>query len=268
MKGRYETRCMDAVEFLASMEDESVDVVVTDSAYESLEKHRAKGTTTRLKKSDASSNEWFPTFPNARMPDLFRELYRVLRPNAHLYFMSDQETGLFTKPIACDVGFTWWKFLTWAKTGRDMDLVADDDGAELEAAKLDDAKRIGMGYHYRNTTEWVGFYEKGKLKLNDLSISDLLPRARVVKGYPTEKPVSLSRTLIEQSTKPGAVVVDPFMGSGSIGEAAMLTGRDFIGNDVLQSAVDKAAERLRAAGGVRVPHNGLLIPRTRKTLFG
>ena len=60
-------------------------------------------------------------------------------------------------------GFKWWKFLTWGKTGRDMDIVANDDGAEAEAAELDAQKRIGMGYHYRNTTEWIGFYEKGKV---------------------------------------------------------------------------------------------------------
>ena len=49
----------DAVEWLKEFPDESVDLVVTDPPYESLEKHRAVGTTTRLKHSKASSNEWF-----------------------------------------------------------------------------------------------------------------------------------------------------------------------------------------------------------------
>lgn len=53
-----------------------------DPPYESLEKHRAIGTTTRLKHSKASSNDWFTIFPNARFSllasdDLFQGLTRV-----------------------------------------------------------------------------------------------------------------------------------------------------------------------------------------------
>ncbi len=60
---------------------ESVDLVITDPAYESLEKHRAVGTTTRLKHSKASSNDWFKVFPNARFGELFTEVFRVLKRN-------------------------------------------------------------------------------------------------------------------------------------------------------------------------------------------
>ena len=54
---------LDAVEWLRSLDGESVDLVITDPPYESLEKHRAVGTTTRLKHSKASSNDWFRIFP-------------------------------------------------------------------------------------------------------------------------------------------------------------------------------------------------------------
>lgn len=55
----------DAVQWLRALPAESVDLVVTDPAYESLEKHRAIGTTTRLKHSKASSNDWFRVAPSA-----------------------------------------------------------------------------------------------------------------------------------------------------------------------------------------------------------
>ena len=64
---------MDAVDWLRDLAPESVDLVITDPAYESLEKHRAIGTTTRLKHSKASSNDWFNIFPNARFGELFTE---------------------------------------------------------------------------------------------------------------------------------------------------------------------------------------------------
>ncbi len=96
---------MDAVDWLRSLDAESLDLVITDPPYESLEKHRAVGTTTRLKKSKASSNEWFSIFPNSRFEELFKEVYRTLKRDTHFYLFCDQETMFVAKPIAEAVGF-------------------------------------------------------------------------------------------------------------------------------------------------------------------
>ncbi len=61
----------DAVEWLSTLPDASVDLLITDPPYESLEKHRAVGTTTRLKNSKGSSNQWFSIFPNQRFEAFF-----------------------------------------------------------------------------------------------------------------------------------------------------------------------------------------------------
>jgi site-specific DNA-methyltransferase (adenine-specific) len=47
--------------------------------------------------------------------------------------------------------------------------------------------------------------------------------------HPTVKPTDLMRYLCRLVTPPGGTVLDPFMGSGSTGKAAMLEGFDFIG---------------------------------------
>ncbi|MEO8707289.1 MAG: DNA methyltransferase, partial [Kofleriaceae bacterium] len=94
--------------------------------------------------------------------------------------------------------------------------------------------------------------EKGKRKLNNLGIADILEAKRIHNGYPAEKPTSISQTLIEQSTQPGEIVIDPFMGSGSVGGAAIASGRSFCGNDLCTEAVDIARERLLAAGAREV----------------
>src|SRR5678816_1052290 len=93
----FELAALDAVAWLRDLPDASVDLIVTDPAYESLEKHRAIGTTTRLKHSKASSNDWFVIFPNARFPELFAEAHRVLKKNSHLYLFCDQETMFVAK---------------------------------------------------------------------------------------------------------------------------------------------------------------------------
>ena len=212
---------LDAVDWLARLPSESVDLVVTDPAYESLEKHRAVGTTTRLKKSKASSNDWFGIFPNRRFPDLFRELWRVLKRNSHLYVFCDQETAFVVKPIAEAAGFKFWRFIVW------------------------DKEVISTGYHYRPRHELILFLEKGKRNLNDRSETDIIT-ARAIRGrYPTEKPVSVSEVLIRQSSRFGEIVADPFMGSGSVGVAAIQLGRRFLGNDKSRKAVALATRRLR-----------------------
>jgi site-specific DNA-methyltransferase (adenine-specific) len=213
----------DAVDLLRGLPSSSVDLIVTDPAYESLEKHRAIGTTTRLKHSKSSSNDWFTIFPNARFPELFAEAHRVLTRNAHLYLFCDQETMFVAKPLAEQAGFRFWKPIVWDKCA------------------------IGMGYHYRSRYEMILFFEKGKRKLNDLGVPDVLRFPRVHRGYPSEKPAEVSEVLVRQSTLPGELVVDPFCGSGSVGVAALRQGRRFLGGDVSPTAVSVATARLEEA---------------------
>ncbi len=210
----------DAVEWLKSLADSSVDLLITDPPYESLEKHRAIGTTTRLKNSKSSSNKWFDIFPNSRFDELFQEIYRVLKKGSHFYLFCDQETMFVAKPIAEQVGFKFWKPIVWDKCA------------------------IGMGYHYRARYEFILFFEKGKRKLNNLGIPDILEHKRVNRGYPTEKPVSLLEVLIEQSSKEGDVVADPFFGSGSTLVAASNLSRKYLGCDISEDAHQHFKNRL------------------------
>jgi site-specific DNA-methyltransferase (adenine-specific) len=220
---RYHLSDQDAVAWLKTLASESVDLVVTDPAYESLEKHRAKGTTTRLKVSDGSSNEWFDIFPNARFPEFFEQVYRVLKKNTHFYMYCDQETMFVAKPMAEAAGFKFWKPIIWDKVA------------------------IGMGYHYRARYELILFFEKGKRRLSDLGIADVITCKRIRDGYPTQKPVEVSEVLIGQSSQPGDVVVDPFMGSASVGVAALNLGRDFMGTDTSAMALALSHARLVGA---------------------
>ena len=211
---------MDAVEWLRTLAAGSADLVITDPPYESLERHRAVGTTTRLKLSKASSNPWFLIFPNHRFPELFVEIHRVLARNAHFYLFTDPETAFIAKPAAEAAGFKFWKPLIW------------------------DKQNIGMGYHYRARYEMILFFEKGKRRLNNLGTPDILTAPRVRGGYPAEKPPRISEILIEQSTRPGELVLDPFMGSASVGVAANKLDRRFSGNDISADSLALAGARL------------------------
>ena len=225
----FELFTQDAVDWLRDQPAESIDLLITDPAYESLEKHRSIGTTTRLKHSKASSNDWFKIFPNARFAELFQETYRVLKANTHFYLLCDAETMFIAKPVAEQAGFRFWKPLVW------------------------DKRTIGMGYHYRARYELILFFEKGKRRLNDLGIPDIISVPRIRGGYPAEKPAEIADVLVRQSSEPCDVVADPFMGSGSVGVAALRLGRRFLGNDLNPEAARIAAHRLREFGVGRVP---------------
>lgn len=216
----FELHQGDAIDWLKSLGDSSIDLLITDPPYESLEKHRKVGTTTRLKQSKSSSNTWFEIFPNSRFESLFNEVYRVLKKNSHFYLFCDQETAFIVKPIAEAAGFKFWKPIVW------------------------DKMRIGMGYHYRAKYEFILFFEKGKRKLNNLSTPDILSVPRIHKGYPTEKPVELMEILISQSSSDGDTVCDPFMGACATGVAATNLNRSFVGNDISSEALSISYDRL------------------------
>jgi site-specific DNA-methyltransferase (adenine-specific) len=223
----------DAVDLLLQIPNESIDLACFDPAYESLEKWRSTGTTTRLSHSKGSSNDWFQTFPNSRYEELFRELYRVLRPGSFLYMFCDEETRdvvctgfspqigkhigtlVGSTPPLIKAGFKYWKAIVWDKVYP------------------------GMGYHFPAQHEFILMAEKverkGKhRKLNTNRPGDVL-HAKRLKGkqfYPTEKPAALIWKLISESTNINDLVIDPFCGSGVVGTVCAKMGRRYILGDI------------------------------------
>ena len=210
----FEVHQEDALVFLQRLPAESVDLIVTDPPYESINKWRNMGSARCRRLID-----WFPTVSYEYLADCLEEMLRVLKPNAHCYVMGDWETThAHVYPDAERLGWGTWPPVVW------------DKGA------------VGTGYHYRNCIEYVSFLEKGKRALNSKSETNPL-RFKSVRGkhaYPTEKPVTLCETLVRQSSNKGDVVLDPFCGGGSVGVAAQRLGRRFVGVDVWEKGVELA----------------------------
>ena len=62
-------------------------------------------------------------------------------------------------------------------------------------------------------------------------------------GYPTQKPLALLNRIIQVSSNPGDIVLDPFCGCGTTVEAAANLNRQFIGIDIASFALDLIRER-------------------------
>jgi site-specific DNA-methyltransferase (adenine-specific) len=232
----------DAFELLATLPDDSIDLVVTDPPYESLQLHRSRGTTTRL------TTNWFTTVPNARLPELLSAVHRVLRRDRHFYLFCDevtadvikQQQGIGAERLPngarrCEAGFIYWKEILWAKTTL--------DGARI---------RGGTGYHYRAASERILFFEKGKRPLADLAVPDVLLAARSTVPGPAVKPNPVVRALVLQSSAPGELVVDPFCGTGVVGVEARAHGRRFLLGDIDLAYLDPSLADVAPSGVARV----------------
>ena len=94
-------------------------------------------------------------------------------------------------------------------------------------------------------------------------INPINSRAAERLGYPTQKPLALLERIIEASSNPGDVVLDPFCGCGTTVDAAQKLGRRWIGIDVTTLAIDLIDARLRHTYGeeIQETYDMLGIPR-------
>lgn len=108
-------------------------------------------------------------------------------------------------------------------------------------------------------------HPKGRVSANILrtdSFNDgydkffVVPKVRQHKddfnSHPTLKPVELMRHLINLVTFEDGVVLDPFMGSGSTGVAALITGRRFVGYELELGYFNIAKKRLTSVDKIEI----------------
>lgn len=66
-------------------------------------------------------------------------------------------------------------------------------------------------------------------------------------AHPCQIPVEMVRRIVRACSPPGGLVVDPFTGSGTTGEAALMEGRRFIGVELSPAYAELAEKRINAA---------------------
>ncbi|HZY68095.1 MAG TPA: site-specific DNA-methyltransferase, partial [Devosia sp.] len=66
------------------------------------------------------------------------------------------------------------------------------------------------------------------------------------KVHPTQKPEALLHRILNATTKPGDVVLDPFFGTGTTGAVAKKLGRGFIGIERDETYIAAALRRIAA----------------------
>ena len=238
----------DALEKMGTLASGSIDCIVTDPPYQSLDKWRGMGTTTRLGgglNGESDPDKFFQTVDFEYLIECIREFDRLLPKNGHAWVMCDGETVPYilnyvretdeTAFSPCKKGYSkLYPVLKKAQSG---------------------GYRQGMGYHGRGSHEYVILLEKGRRRFTDENFPDVFeavwsgdaetrPFTPDGKPYPTAKPVALFRRWIELSTTAGERVLDPFAGGGTCGTACLQTGRQAILFDASARSIQTLQRRL------------------------
>ena len=251
-------------QILPDLETNSIDAVITDPPYNIL-----------------STMPW-DTWPPI---ETFRQITRVLKPDGFFVFTIAPHIAHLRAPDALqetrilEVGFWIWgsgRPVTKTRLKRSFDLVyfcsqhnrhlyteqARLEHRTPETKKVSRRKALGRQFnHAKQKTPHVGgnHYHPANVasQADNLAPFKDLPHyehifavkrsSRKVTGdrHPTEKPLDLIAQLVKLTTKEGDIVLDPFMGGGSTGEAATMLGRDFVGIEGELEYIDMARKRLQ-----------------------
>jgi site-specific DNA-methyltransferase (adenine-specific) len=103
------------------------------------------------------------------------------------------------------------------------------------------------------------YYLKGGKPFDSVwDIPSISPTAAERTGYPTQKPLALLERVIAATSDPGALVIDPFVGSGTTAVAAQRLGRRFIAGDSSEQAIGVTCGRLEREAALRPAPDVLL----------
>lgn len=213
MRLNYIDNC-DCLDGLAEVPDNSVDLVVADPPYFLSMGHAgSKVTAFAVNTDQVNSNRTFGDLTIAKpfYRQLFQEFRRVLKPDGAFYYFTDWRGYAFYFPI-----------IAQELPVRNM-IVWD--------------KKSGPGSYYTFAHELI-IFGTARTRLKNAGGANVwrLPafssgaaKTDGAKVHPTQKPVAVIEKMILDSTDPGAVVLDTFMGSGTTAVAALRTGRNYIG---------------------------------------
>lgn len=214
--------CGEAIELLRELPDNSIDAVITDPPYFVPASHYSTRTGSFRSLADLSMLEHF-------FRDVFKEIARVTGPTGVVYAFCDGQSYPAFYAVAYQ-HFPKVRPLIW------------------------DKQTSINGYAWRHQHELIMFAEGAKAPKVPTGDGDVLTERAVPIGdreHLAQKPIPLLRRLVRK-TKPGGIVLDPFMGSGSTGVAAALEGRRFVGMEMSETYFALAQQRIALAAGAVV----------------
>lgn len=220
--------CGDCSDLFTRLPDQSVDLVLTDPPYKNYRSNRpvAHPVLKQIRRGQFD------------LPLFARETFRVLKDGCHLYCFCDHLTFPDIRAELEAAGFKYRNCLVWVKNNH--------GSGDLRG-------------NWAPQHEFIIFAAKGKPQpLSGKRQSNVLgqrkdgiitPFAKVNNyryNHGTTKPVDLLSMILQASSKPGEIVLDPYGGSGSTAAACLLEKRRFILSEIDPEYCRLAEERIAA----------------------
>lgn len=239
----------DCIEVLMDFEAEHFDVCFADPPYNlQLENELYRPNRTKV---EAVAEVW-DQFESMEAYDRFTEAWmtqvrRVLKPNGTLWVIGTYHNIFRVGRVLMDLGFWILNDITWIKSNPMPNFrgVRFTNATETIIWAVRDRERKDYTFNY----EHMKRYNDGKQMRSDWYLPVCNGRERLrhptgEKAHPTQKPEMLLRMVIEASTNPGDLVLDPFVGVGTTAAVCRKLGRRCIGIELDEDYVAIARERL------------------------
>lgn len=191
----------DCLEIMKQIPEGKIDLLITDPPYKTITGGNSNGRNSERPKGMLQGNRKLFKHQNIKISSWMSEIYRVLKEGSHCYIFTNSLNLQEMLNEATKVGFKLHNLLVWEKNN------------------------CTPSQYYMKNCEYVLFLRKGKAKwINNIGDSKTVHKFNNIIGnklHPTEKPVDLIEYYLLNSSEPNDIVFDPFMGSGSTGEATV-----------------------------------------------
>jgi len=210
----------DCINGMKEIENNSVDLVVTDPPY--LVKYK---TGRRKDKSHKFTKEILNDDNEQLLKDYIKECHRIMKDDTAMYmFCSSNKVDFFKQEL--EEYFTIKNMIIWVKNNH--------TAGDLQSA-------FGRKY------EIVFLVNKGRSKFNGTRLTDVWEFKRVAgKGqlHQNQKPIEMIEQCIKKHSNKNDIVFDGFMGSGTTAIACMNTNRNYIGFELDKEYYEIASNRI------------------------
>ena len=227
----YDLRLGNCLNLLNDIPDKSIDLILTDPPY-----NIAKYSTGNIHLPNRSSinndlGEWDKI--EIEPLDLLENFKRIIKPKGNIFFFTSyNQIGKWHNVF--DKEFDTFQFMVWHKTNPVPKIYKNGflNSCELIVCMWNK----NHNWNFSNQNEMHNFIET-KICMQ--------PERIKYPKHPAQKPLKLLKHIIKIASNEQDTILDPFMGVGSTGIAAIQLNRKFIGIEIQKDYFDASCNRFQ-----------------------
>jgi DNA modification methylase len=237
----------DTLEFLKTIPDQSADLIIADPPYSVFKDFGEPTVHRELDEWVEWSQAWLD------------QCVRILSPLGNLFVYSIHHTACYLQVHLYEQGMVYRRQIIWyyengwsryvngpACNYEPILWFANSEKSTFHEIREPYKSAERLRYPVRKNGKTWQPHPEGRLAGDVWHIPTLAGRrfAKEKVAHPTQKPLSLSRRLVQHFSNPGDLVLIPFVGSGSECVAARELSRNFVGAEINEEYVRLAESRL------------------------